>query len=162
VVGERGTVDVLLRRQEVAVEVDFYGFCLQEARDEYVPVAYPDGRAGIGEPLVTAHPGRLDIESGGHTHTARLIAEVFGSEPPADSRDAWEATDDASLFSHSGELRIWAVAGGPVEDRLVLGAADTRWRVRVHCAGRARVARLAQLGVPKGVERYLVQFWPAR
>ncbi|MGW3248119.1 hypothetical protein [Streptomyces sp. NPDC001070] len=128
-----------MRRQEVAVEVDFYGFCLQEAQDEYAPVAYPDGRAGIGEPLVTALPGRLDIESGGHTQ---------------------EAADDASLFSQSRELRIRAVAGGPVEDRLVLGAADMAGARVLRRTG--PVARLAQLGVPKGVERHLVEFRPAR
>ncbi|MFF3950792.1 hypothetical protein ACFYYN_39240 [Streptomyces sp. NPDC001902] len=154
-------VVVLLRHQQVEVDVDFYGFCLQEAADQFVPEMYPDGRESIGEPFLTARPGRLDIESGGHTHTAHLRAEVFDAEPPADTREPWEASGQAPLFSQSGELRIWGVAGGPMEESLELGATDTQWQVRVYCSGRAEVGRLAQLEVPKGVERYLVQFWPA-
>jgi hypothetical protein len=37
------------------------------------------------------------------------------------------------------------------------------WRVRVSCAGRAAAAALSEgEGTGHDVERYLVQFWPAR
>ncbi|MGA5192146.1 hypothetical protein [Streptomyces exfoliatus] len=56
----------LLAQHHVDVEVDFFGFCLQDADDTAVPVPYPEGRAGTG--FVSVLAGRIDVESAGHTH----------------------------------------------------------------------------------------------
>ncbi|MER7694620.1 hypothetical protein [Streptomyces sp. NPDC097610] len=42
-----------------------------------------------------------------------------------------------------------------------LSDTDGTWQVRVYCEGRREATRLAQQGVPEGVERYFVRFWPA-
>ncbi|MFF8947111.1 hypothetical protein ACF1A5_33600 [Streptomyces sp. NPDC014864] len=149
----------LIREQELDVEVDFYGFALQEVDDTLVPLAYPEGREAGGA-FLTAREGRLDIESAGHTHTATMSAEVWDAEPPpADDRGEWEARGEAVLHCSSGELAVWGVTAGPREAYLRLPDKNRTWQVRVYCEGRQEVARLAQEGVPEGIEHYLVQFW---
>ncbi|TQJ92493.1 hypothetical protein [Streptomyces sp. SLBN-31] len=151
----------LVRQQELDVEVDFYGFALQDVDDTQVPVGYPEGREA-GRAFLTAREARLDIESAGHTHTATLSAEVWDAEPPAaDGRGEWEERAEAQFRCASGELAIWAVTGGPMDTCLRLSDTGGSWWVRVYCEGRAEVRRAAEAGVPEGIEHYLVQFWPA-
>ncbi|MFF9870527.1 hypothetical protein ACF1G0_35055 [Streptomyces sp. NPDC013953] len=148
----------LIQRQDLKAEVDFYGFCLQEADDTHVPLEYPEGRAQGA--FLTAHEGRLDFESAGHTHTAALSIEVWDDQPPEQPQGVWDEHGRAQLHSPSGQLAVWGVAGGPGATHVDLPAAGRIWNVRAYCAGREEVRRLAQEGVPEGVERYLVQFWP--
>lgn len=152
----------LVRRQQVEVPVDFYGFALQESDDMEVPQPFPEGRVESSEGMfLTPFEMRLDIESAGHTHTAILVSEVWdGPPPPLAETGAWEAQGEAELFSVTGSLSIEVVAGRPPEE-VELGLADTLWKVEVYCTGREEVARLAAVGVPEGVERYLARFWPA-
>ncbi|MFI9152620.1 hypothetical protein [Streptomyces sp. NPDC053367] len=151
----------LIRDQELDVEVDFYGFALQDVDDTQVPLEYPEGRVSEG-PFLTAREGRLDIESAGHTHTATMTAEIWDGPPPvAEDRGDWEERGEAELHCVSGELAVWGVAGGPMDTYLHLSDGEGMWRVRVYCEGRAEVRRLATEGVPEGIEHYLVQFWPA-
>lgn len=71
----------LLSCKEVPVEVDFYGLYLQDWDDSQVPVLFPEGwEAG---PFLRARQGRLDITSGGHSHTAGLTTEEWDAEPPS-------------------------------------------------------------------------------
>ncbi|MBT2400871.1 hypothetical protein [Streptomyces sp. ISL-100] len=148
----------LIQQQELNVEVDFFGFGFQEVDDRFVPVGYPEGR--VPEGFLAEHPGRIDVESGGHTHTASLTVEVWDAEPPsAEAREAWEAQGEARIRSASGELAFWAVAG-PMPEYVRLPDVGREWQVRVYCAGREEVRRLTQESVPEGVERYLAQFWP--
>ncbi|GAA2254862.1 hypothetical protein GCM10010232_50110 [Streptomyces amakusaensis] len=142
--------------------VDFFGLCLQEADGEGVPVRWPGEREMDGEFLI-AREGRIDLESAGHTHQAAMTVEVWDAEPPADLPGEWDAEAEAELFSLSGRLRVWAVTYGPDEESVELGRAGVRWRVRVRCAGRTRVAELAPLEEVEeveGVEQYVVQMWP--
>ncbi|WP_245769073.1 hypothetical protein [Streptomyces indicus] len=146
-------------QQQGDVEVDFFGFSLQDADDTAVPLPYPEGRSGRG--FVSQREGRIDVESAGHTHTALLDVEVWdGPAPPAEDRAAWEERAEAELSCTSGEVAVWATAAGPMPDRIRLADGPGRWAVRLYCAGRAAVRPLAEQGVPEGVERYLAQFWP--
>ena len=149
----------MVREQELEPEVDFYGMCLQDA--ESAQVAYPGGRVMDEGVFVTAHPGRVDIESAGHTHTATMTAQVWDGEPPLDSSRVWDLRADTTVRSATGTMEVWAVAYGPIEDVIELGASDRDWHVRVFCSGRDEVARvIEEEGIAEGVERYLVQFWP--
>ncbi len=150
----------MVRRQEIEPEVDFFGLSLQEADSDSLSEFYPAGR--VGADFLTAHEGRVDIESAGHTHTAAMTVEVWDGEPTPDSRLPWEAQGEVGLFSWSGQLQVWGVACGAIEALVDLGRAETSWRVRVYCAGREEVARLTASEVPEGVEQYLTQFWPTR
>ncbi|MGI5479457.1 hypothetical protein [Streptomyces lavendofoliae] len=149
----------LLQRQDLVAEIDFYGFCLQDVDDTCVPIEYPEGR--VQGAFLTAHEGRLDFESAGHTHTAALAVEIWDEQPPEQAEEVWDQQGGARLRSPSGQLAVWGVAGGPGTTYVDLLASGRTWNVRAYCAGREEVRRLAQEGVPEGVERYLVQFWPA-
>ena len=51
---------------------------------------------------------------------------------------------------------------GRTDEVIMLAEAGGSWRVRVGCVGRAAAAALSEReGTGDGVERYLVQFWPA-
>lgn len=92
-------------RQRGPVEVEFFGFCLQERDDAAVPVQFPeDWDAGGG--FLTVCERRLDVESAGHTHTADLIVEVWDGPPPADAEGCWEADAQAVIVSPSGVLDV--------------------------------------------------------
>lgn len=143
---------------EVLVEVDFYGIYLQDWDDSQVPVPFPEGwEAG---PFLRARRGRLDITSGGHTHTAGLTVQVWDTEPKVPTGD-WEETALSEISVASGQLEVGGVAGGPMPEPVQLSDRAGVWGVRVVCRGRAEVAEQARRGVPEGVvERYVFQFWP--
>lgn len=152
----------IVSRQTLAVEVEFFGFSLQERDEAAVPVLFPEGwDPGASSGFLTSQQGRLDVESAGHTHTARLEVEVWDSEPPADVEGEWEADEQAEVDSPSGVLDVCAVTGGLAGESVVLAGAGV-WRVRLLVSGRAAVAEEATHGVPDGVERYLARFWPTR
>ncbi|MEU6957985.1 hypothetical protein [Streptomyces sp. NPDC045714] len=151
----------LVVREEVRVSVEFHAFALQEEDDMEVPAPFPEERAEVpGTVFLNAYDKRLDFESAGHTHEAALTAEVWSSEPPVTADVRWEAQAEAEIFSPTGNLSVETMSGVG-EGRVELGRPDTLWKVRASCSGRAAVARLAVVDVPVGVERYLVQFWPA-
>ncbi|MFD0228118.1 MULTISPECIES: hypothetical protein [Streptomyces] len=147
----------LIGRQEMAVDVDYGGWALQDWDDTQVPVTFPGGfERG---PFLSAHAGRLDFSSGGHTHTADLVVEVWDSEP-ASPPGQWEERGEANIYCSSGKLRARSVAGGPMPGRIELSDGPGTWGVRVVSAGRRQAAELSTHGVPEGVERYMAQFWP--
>ncbi|AZM57055.1 hypothetical protein DMA15_34530 [Streptomyces sp. WAC 01529] len=148
----------LLSREEVPVEVDFYGFALQDFDDAQVPSLFPEGwEQG---PYLTSLPGRLDFTSGGHTHTATLVIEVWDTEPSAPSGN-WEESALGEITCTSGKLEARGVAGGPMPEPITLSESGAGiWKVRAVSSGREEVKTKAHHGVPEGVERYVLQFWP--
>ncbi|MEV5979701.1 hypothetical protein [Streptomyces sp. NPDC052114] len=144
----------LVHRGQFPVLVERFLLWLQDA-DEDVIDDWPDEAEG----LVSAQHGRVDIRSKGHTHKAAVTVEVWDAPPEPDRSVAWEATGEAELDSASGHLQFHT-AGGPDKNEISLGAADRRWRLRAHVVGQEEVAALAEQGVPDGVERFLLQFWP--
>ncbi|MGW0694899.1 hypothetical protein [Streptomyces sp. NPDC002738] len=148
----------LVSRHRGRVEVEFFGFCLQERDEDAVPVLFPEGWDTEGG-FLTACEGRLDVSSAGHTHTADLTVEVWDEPPPTRTEESWEADAQALIVSPSGVLDVWGVTGGEAGDPVVLGRPGT-WQVRLRSKGRAEVAELTQHGVPEGVEQYFAQFWP--
>jgi hypothetical protein len=150
----------LLLQQHLSADVGYHAFGLQESDDAELPVPFPDGFArGV---FLNAFPGRLDIYSAGHTHTAAVDVEVWDARPPAQDRAAWDEQAEADFESSSGEVAVWSMSLGRTEEVFALGSPGP-WRVRVSCAGRAEAASLSEgEGSGEGVERYLVQFWPAK
>ncbi|MFI2740955.1 hypothetical protein [Streptomyces sp. NPDC018711] len=106
-------------------------------------------------------PGRVDIESAAHTHTAVMTAQVWDAEPPVDDTRAWEEQAETTLRCQTGSLQVWGVTCGPVAQEIELGTPGTEWNVRVLSTGRAAAAKaVEEEGVAEGIETYLVQFWP--
>ncbi|RLU81097.1 hypothetical protein CTZ27_33180 [Streptomyces griseocarneus] len=146
----------LLRAQELEVCVTYYAFGIQESHDVLVPVAYPDGaESGV---FLQEFPMRLDLGSGGHTHTARMRVEVWDSAPEPDRQHPWDEVAEAKIETASGELAIWEM--GRADDVIVLGKPGL-WNVRAASRGREEARRLSnELGPVHGAEHWLLQFWP--
>ncbi|MGW1659261.1 hypothetical protein [Streptomyces atratus] len=147
-------------RQRGPVEVEFFGFCLQERDEAGVPVQFPEDWDTEGA-FLTAREGRLDVRSAGHTHTADLTVEVWDELPSTEVAGDWEADAQALIVSPSGTLDVWGVTGADAGESVSLGRPGV-WHVRLRCTGRAAVAEQSQHGVPEGVEQYFAQFWPVR
>ncbi|WP_055564731.1 hypothetical protein [Streptomyces atriruber] len=149
----------LVREQRFDVFVDNYAFAFVESWDADLPVEFPDGfDAGV---FVNAFPGRIDVGSAGNTHTAAVTVQVWGGAPPVEDSAGWDAQGEAGFASVSGDVAVWTPSLGRTDDLVELGGKGA-WRVRVHGAGRAAVAALRESEEPVvGVERYLVQFFPA-
>ncbi|WP_217201439.1 hypothetical protein [Streptomyces buecherae] len=145
-------------RQSIEILVDYSGFALQEEDDTQVPVVYPEGRVELGTSFLSSHSMRVDVESAGHTHDALLAVEIWSGEPPIDESEDWEERGEATITSPTGRLSIWVVAG-PQEESIALGRTQATWRLRMYSVGREEVARLTDVGVPQGDERYLAHFW---
>lgn len=70
---------------------------------------------------------------------------------------------EAGFESTSGEVAVWSMGLGRADDVVTLADSGGSWRVRVSCAGRGEAAALSELeGTGEGVEKHLVQFWPAK
>lgn len=147
----------LISREEVPVDIDYYGLYLQDWDDSQVPVPFPkEWEAG---PFLTSRAGRLDFTSAAHTHTAALTVEVWDQEPAAPPGE-WEQTALTEITCASGELEAGGVTSGPMPDPIHLSDQTGTWTVRISCTGRAEVAELARHEAVEGVERYVFQFWP--
>ncbi|MER8220759.1 hypothetical protein ABTZ58_09240 [Streptomyces sp. NPDC094143] len=147
----------LIRCQDYPVSVDYGGWALQDFDDSQVPVLFPEGyESGV---FLTAHPGRLDFHSAGHTHTASVTVEIWDGEPPVPA-GKWDEIALAGIACSSGKLRARGMAAGPMPEAIELSDGPGVWAVRVVCTGREAVAAQTQHGVVHGVERYIAQFWP--
>ncbi|WP_031104630.1 hypothetical protein [Streptomyces sp. NRRL S-146] len=150
----------LVRQQHLDANVGYHGLGLQESDDGDLPVPFPDDfKQGV---FLNDFPGRLDIFSAGHTHTAAVTVEVWDGEPPEQDPSQWDEQAETDFKSTSGEVAVWSMSLGRADDVITLADSGGSWRVRVSCAGRSEAAALSeQEGTGEGVERYLVQFWPA-
>ncbi|MEI5100885.1 hypothetical protein RB200_23085 [Streptomyces sp. PmtG] len=139
--------------------MDDFVFTIQDSWDAELPVDYPDGLNT--DVFVNVLPGRVDVSSAGHIHTAAVIVQVWDGLPPIEDHSVWDARDEAGFDSMSGDVAVWTPTLGRTDDEVIeLGRKGT-WRVRVHCAGRAEVAALRESDESiVGVERFLVQFFP--
>ncbi|WP_128431660.1 hypothetical protein [Streptomyces cyaneus] len=150
----------LVRQQHVDAHVGNHGFGFQESDDGDLPVPFPDDFEQGG--FLHAFPGRLDIYSAGHTHTASVAVEVWDGQPPAQDPAQWDEQAEAAFESISGEVAVWSMDLGRADDVITLADSGGSWRVRVSCTGRDEAAALSEgEGTGHGVEKYLVQFWPA-
>ncbi|MEU6768114.1 hypothetical protein ABZ916_37135 [Streptomyces sp. NPDC046853] len=149
----------LVGEQRLDVFVDSFAFAFQESWDADLPVEFPDAfDAGV---FVNAFPGRVDVCSVGRMHTVVVAVQVWDGEPPAEQDAAWDVRGEAGFESVSGDVAVWTPSLGRNDDLVELGRKGA-WRVRVHCTGRDELAELWESQEPvAGIERYLVQFFPA-
>ncbi|MEV0370539.1 hypothetical protein AB0I10_12015 [Streptomyces sp. NPDC050636] len=148
---------LVVRQQQLNVHVTYHQFCFQESDESCVPVEYPDGFEW-GK-FVNVFPGRIDVFSAGHTHTASVGVEVWDSQPPEPKRELWDEVEEVTVESATGQLAVWDM--GRSDDLVWLGSSGGTWRARMHCKGREETKRITeQDGSVEGVEKYVVQFWP--
>ncbi|QGV82005.1 hypothetical protein [Streptomyces ficellus] len=149
----------LIRRQCLDADVGYHSFSFQESDDAALPVPYPDAY-DFGT-FLSAHPGRIDFFSAGHTHTAAVTVEVWDGPAPELTGTHWDEQGEVEFESVSGQVAVWSMSLGRTDELIVLSPG--LWRVRASCTGRAEAERLSlETGTAKGAEKYLVQFWPKR
>jgi hypothetical protein len=153
-------VTELVQQVKFDVDVGYHSFCLQESDDADLPVPYPDDTV-FGQ-FLTAFPGRIDVFSAGHTHTAAVTAEVWDGRPPEEDRERWDEYGECEYVSTSGVVAVWSMSLGRTEHSVTLSDSGGTWQVQVYSVGRAEAERLsAETGTAEKVERYLVRFWRA-
>ncbi|MEV5802331.1 hypothetical protein [Streptomyces collinus] len=116
----------LVHKQHIDADVGYNAFGLQESDDADLPVPFPDDFDYAA--FLSTHPGRLDIISGGHTHTAAVTVEVWDDPPPAQDRSGWDEQAEADFESASGEVAVWSMSLGRTGDLITLiqGASGAR------------------------------------
>jgi len=101
------------------------------------------------------------VTSAGHTdHYAAVAMEVWDGEPPAE--EGWEASGERTVRLDSGDLEVYPFVAPPGTQVLRVGPRG-RYRVRGHATGRAELADLTpdpDINALRGVERFLLRFWP--
>ncbi|MEU6672165.1 hypothetical protein, partial [Streptomyces sp. NPDC046727] len=132
----------LVREQRIDVFVSDYAFGLQESDDAFLDLLFPDDFE-FGTFLST-HPRRLDVTSAGHTHTASVTVEVWDGPAPAQDRAGWEEQAEADFESVSGQVAIWSMGVGRLDDLITLADQGGSWRVRIRSSGRAAVRALTE------------------
>ncbi|MBH1938880.1 hypothetical protein I5Q34_32260 [Streptomyces sp. AV19] len=150
-----------LTQQEFEVLVSYHGFGMQESDESFVSVEYPDDTEfGV---FLQTFQGRLDLSSAAHTHIAPLTVEVWDGTPEPNTSQNWEETEEATLHTTSGELAVWDGTGRADADVIRLGGSGGTWQVRAMSSGRREAERVEyETGDSvSGIEKYLVQFWPA-
>ncbi|ELS58882.1 hypothetical protein STVIR_0135 [Streptomyces viridochromogenes Tue57] len=91
-----------------------------------------------------------------------MDVEVWDGAPPPQDPGDWDEQAEADFESTSGQVAVWSMHTGRMDDVITLADAGGSWRVRVSCVGRAEAAALSEgEGTGVGVERYLIEFWPA-
>ncbi|HYN93762.1 MAG TPA: hypothetical protein VES42_07915 [Pilimelia sp.] len=100
------------------------------------------------------------VSAAGRHHHAAVAVEAWDGEPP--SAAGWEDFRTARLRLDSGLVEINPLVEGEDASDIEVGGPGV-YRVRAHVTGRAALAALdpALPAEPRGVERYLFQFWPA-
>lgn len=104
-----------------------------------------------------AMTNRLALLSEAHSyHYASVRVEAWTAEPPA--HDGWGAPQEVALRLDEGEVELWELGAS----RATAGATALGFRGDVRARGYRRGGREvdAQAGIVRGVERFLVRFWP--
>ncbi|MFG3708158.1 hypothetical protein ACGF7U_25970 [Micromonospora sp. NPDC047670] len=133
-------------------------FALQSQHTAEVAFALGVPRA---DRLLSAGRGGVVFRSGGPDHYAEVRVELWPLRPPAIAGE-WDEVDEARLETSGTELRL-ASPTAWVGDHPVLLPAPGRYRVRAAVAGREAARARGGSGppYPSGLERWLVQLWPA-
>ncbi|WP_328870965.1 hypothetical protein OHT76_13050 [Streptomyces sp. NBC_00287] len=109
---------VLVRQQRIDADVEFHAFGFQESDDGDLPVPFPDDfEQGV---FLNTFPGRLNVYSAGHTHTASVDVEVWDGQPPVQDPADWDNQAEADFESASGEVAVWSIGLGRSDDVITL------------------------------------------
>lgn len=151
---------MLVNSVSLDVRIDYFGLSVQDHNAAALPAAYPAGRDPRTEGFLTALPGRIDLKSAGHTHTAAMTVEIHDQRPSLPEGE-WDEVEETAIALSSRRVVIWSVTSGPSGEAIEVGEPGT-WDARVSCSGRPETARREPVEGPTGgTERYVVQLWPA-
>lgn len=143
---------------EEKVFAEYALFALQPQRTAEVAFALGVPKAGR---LLSAGRGGAVFHSGGPDHYAEVRVELWPLRPPVTTSE-WDGVDEAQLETSGTELRL-ASPTAWVSDRPLLLPAPGGYRVRAAVTGREAARTRGGTGppYPSGLERWLIQLWPA-
>ncbi|MEV4599856.1 hypothetical protein AB0K15_20960 [Amycolatopsis sp. NPDC049253] len=145
----------LLGAIDSSITVEYGQFVLQE-----IPMSR--NALGVGEPrgdwLVLGGAGGLMLHSAGNAHDPAVRVELWDTEPPA-AHGEWDQVVTVAC-DLADQVRLQSVTAAMSPDVLTLGRPGPH-HARVHGGGRAATAKLDEGTFAEGVERWLIQLWPA-
>lgn len=150
----------------VLVEYSQFYLVEEDSRAGRMELTVPDG-----ERWLTTGTGWMVFLSGSSDHYPAVRIEVWSQEPPAEP-EPWERAEETTVETTVEDVRLRALTMQPSEELLEIGPPG-HYHVRASCRGRSDVRRAVEdafvraheegrpVVLPEGVERYLIQFWPA-
>ncbi|MEU8238742.1 hypothetical protein AB0C07_10885 [Actinoplanes missouriensis] len=143
----------LIEQLETEVLVDHGTFDLIDDSGDQHAAPDPASWLHAGRNMITV------VSASTRHHVAAVTVEAWSAEPPP--ADGWGDPEEAKVLLDSGWLEINPLVDAEDADDITVGEAGA-YRVRAYVTGRAEL--LASTPPPdvelRGVERYLLQFWP--
>ena len=122
-------------------------------------------RLQVPATLMTAGEGGACFLSAADAHIVTVHLEVWSAQPDSNSTRQWDLTEEATARFETTNLVFEGVTTSLGKARIKLPAIGA-YRIRAHVMGR-QAARDAEGGdlsraYPTGLERWLIQLWPAQ
>jgi hypothetical protein len=149
----------LLLTVDTTVLIEYSQFVLQE-------VYGPDiAEVGAGEDpdvrLAVGADGGVKFISAQSDHYPSVRLELWSGPAPQDAGD-WDRTEEETFTATAtGRVMLMTLMGEESSDEIALPGLG-RYVIRVRAAGRAAARALGEAEFFEGVERWLLQIWPAR
>lgn len=139
------------------VDVEYGQFVLQEVpmTRNALTLAAPAGRwTAVGG------PGGLLLHSAATDHSPAIRLELWDNTPPSDEGStAWDQVLDLAC-DLATEARLQSVTATPGDHVLPITRPGAH-HARVHVGNQRDTAQLGEGSFATGVERWLIQLWPA-
>ncbi|WP_447009114.1 hypothetical protein [Saccharothrix hoggarensis] len=139
------------------VEVEYHRFTLQVFDSPHTAAAIQP--PGPQDWLVAGGPGGVLFHSAGNDHTAAVRLELWAS-PPVREPGEWEAVAEDDFTADFDRLLLASFTSAPGQHVLTLPAPGAH-RVRAYVRGRTAIEAAGPVSFAEGIERWLVQIWPA-
>ncbi|HEY0498489.1 MAG TPA: hypothetical protein VGD48_22305 [Kutzneria sp.] len=142
---------------DTSVEVEFHQFLVQDhdgpdAAVAVEPMPWEDN-------IVVGGVGGLRIYSSATDHSPSVRLELWDERAP-DGLPGWQFGGEARFSVVGQRLRMWSLMGVHVDEDLLLPAVGDYAAV-VYQQGREAAERLEEATFVSGVERWVIQIWPA-
>ncbi|MEU4672615.1 hypothetical protein AB0F91_32720 [Amycolatopsis sp. NPDC023774] len=145
----------LLAAIDSSITVEYGQFVLQEIPMSRTALTVGEPR---GDWLVLGGAGGLLLHSAGNDHDPAVRVELWDTEPPA-APGEWDQVVTVAC-DLADQVRLQSVTAALSPDVLTLSRPGPH-HARVHEGGRAATAELGEGTFAEGVERWLIQLWPA-
>ncbi|MFD7643451.1 hypothetical protein ACFV4P_22670 [Kitasatospora sp. NPDC059795] len=145
---------------EVSVERSSFGIAEDDPFLEAEKQWY-DLEFDTGSPEFQVGPGMAKVRSMVRDHYATVRLELVDSLS-GEAGGGWELLAERPYRSRTGKVEVWSLFSGPAGISLDLAASESDFVVQVFRSGGAdaKSRDAALVGVPRGLEEYLIRFAP--
>ncbi|ANZ41695.1 hypothetical protein BBK82_42860 [Lentzea guizhouensis] len=154
-----GAPDAPLSAIDDTVVVEYGQFCLQDLARLHGAAEAP---VPAGDWLLVGGRGGVLFRSAESDHYPAVRVELWADRPPMHD-EPFDATGDSTFSMDGTELQLWSITAATGCHTLRVPAANT-YHVRAHVSGRADIEAVEAndpASFAEGVERWLIQIWPA-